>query len=201
MPQKILQLGEPALHSLARELSKEEILSQSVQNLITTMQETMRQAPGVGLAAPQIGVLLQIAVIEDCEEYTVNMLPEIRKERGREPVKFHVIINPRITLNGKLEYFFESCLSARSHSRITPRSSSVVVECLDENAKERIIHAKGWYARILQHEIDHLKGRLYIDFADAKTEIINNDENRRKWINAPASEIHKFYEECLKNSS
>ncbi|HLJ28261.1 MAG TPA: peptide deformylase [Candidatus Angelobacter sp.] len=164
MPLKVVQTGEPVLREAARPLSPEEIVSPEVQRLIAMMKETMRDAPGVGLAAPQVGHSLQLAVIEDRPEYTKDALPHQLAERERQPVPFHVIVNPKLTLMGEIEVeFFEGCLSLPGYMAIVPRARKVRVECLDEHSKPRMIEASGWYARILQHEIDHLNGTLYID--------------------------------------
>lgn len=164
----IVQAGHPALRQPARELSVEEILSPEIQNLIQEMKTTMRAAPGVGLAAPQIGKFLQLAVIEDMD--LSQLTQEELKIRDRTPVPFHVIINPRIHLdNSEPVAFFEGCLSLNGYIAIVPRAKSVTVECLNERAEPVTIHAKGWYARILQHEIDHLNATLYIDRAQLQT--------------------------------
>ena len=93
------------------------------------------------------------------------MTPQQLSERDQFPVPFHVIINPRIYIEEKAENieFFEGCLSIPSFVGVVPRAKSVRVECLNERAEPIVIQAKGWYARILQHEIDHLYGTLYID--------------------------------------
>jgi peptide deformylase len=164
MTLKIVQVGEPVLRNKAWSLSNDEILSAPVQQLIDMMRETMRDAPGVGLAAPQIGEPLQLAVIEDRTEYSSGIPKELLDERGRSTVPFQVIINPQIYFeqNGPVE-FFEGCLSLNGFTAIVPRALSVRVECLNERAEPIVIRASGWYARILQHEIDHLNGTLYID--------------------------------------
>src|SRR5215469_1085189 len=100
---KIVQTGEPVLRQVARSLSKEEILSDNIQRLIGDMRETMRDAPGVGLAAPQVGLPLQLAVVEDREEYLRDLRPEQVAEKERRPVPFHVIVNPTIVPSGSLE--------------------------------------------------------------------------------------------------
>ncbi len=92
----IAQIGEEVLRVPANELSRKEILSAKTQELIEFMRDTMRNAPGVGLAAPQVGVPLQLAVIEDCEEYHKKLTPTQLSERQRRPIPFHVIVNPRI---------------------------------------------------------------------------------------------------------
>jgi peptide deformylase len=162
---KIVQVGEQVLRERARPLSPEEIRSESIQLLIEFMRETMQDAPGVGLAAPQVGMSIQLAVIEDREEYHRNVTPEQMKERERKPVPFHVIINPNITLldrDGEAE-FFEGCLSVAGYTAIVPRARTVRVDCLDHKGNAKTINASGWYARILQHEIDHLGGTIYTD--------------------------------------
>jgi peptide deformylase len=160
----IHQVGAPVLRQRARLLTVEEIRSATVQGLIEQMRDTMREAPGVGLAAPQIGQSLQLAVIEDREDYLQGIAPAILQERERAPVPFHVIINPRlITTQEAPALFFEGCLSLDGYAALVPRAIAVRVDCLNERGEAVVIQARGWYARILQHEIDHLNGALYID--------------------------------------
>jgi peptide deformylase len=160
---KIVQAGEAVLREPARQLSRDEIRSTEVQRLIEWMRETMRDAPGVGLAAPQVGFPLQLAVIEDRAELLRAIPAEKLAERGRRPVPFHVIVNPSITVEGASVEFFEGCLSVAGFTAIVPRALRAKVECLNEKGDPVSIAADGWYARILQHEIDHLHGTLYID--------------------------------------
>jgi peptide deformylase len=132
--------------------------------LIEAMRECMHEAPGVGLAAPQLGLGLQLAVIEDREEYHKEVSEALLAERERRPVPFHAIINPILEEIGEERAeFFEGCLSVAGFSALVSRSRVVRVNCLDEWGVSRVIEASGWYARILQHEIDHLNGTLYID--------------------------------------
>jgi peptide deformylase len=164
MTLEILQVGWPVLRQRARPLTTDEVRSATIQQLIEQMRDTMREAPGVGLAAPQIGQPLQLAVVEDREEYLRGIDPGILQERERVPVPFHVIINPRLTVVQEAPtVFFEGCLSLDGFAALVPRATAVRVECLNERGEPLIIQARGWYARILQHEIDHLKGTLYID--------------------------------------
>lgn len=161
---KIVQVGEAVLRQRARQLGADEIRSRETQQLIEWMRETMYDAPGVGLAAPQVGLGLQLAVIEDKPEYLKDVPEAVIKQRERKPVPFHVIVNPKITLQGPAEVeFFEGCLSLATFTAVVPRARQVKVECLDHNGKSKVIEASGWYARILQHEIDHLQGTIYID--------------------------------------
>jgi peptide deformylase len=161
---KIVNVGEPVLRTRSQELSREEILGPAIQSLIEYMRETVRDAPGVGLAAPQIGESLQLAVIEDKAEYHKTLTESELRDRRRNEVPFHVIVNPVVELlTGLTEIFFEGCLSLPGFTALVPRASEVRVHCLDHQGNPRIIEASGWYARILQHEIDHLHGILYID--------------------------------------
>lgn len=130
----------------------------------------MRDAPGVGLAAPQIGLPLQLAVIEDRPEYSKDVSASLLAERERKPVPFHVLINPNIVEQSEEQVeFFEGCLSLAGFSALVKRSRQVAVEYWDESGQTRRLEAQGWYARILQHEIDHLQGRLYIDRMDPRS--------------------------------
>jgi peptide deformylase len=186
---KIVQAGEQVLMHPARELVSDEIRSREIHELIEHMRETMRDAPGVGLAAPQIGLSIQLAVIEDREEYQAHLPQEVLAERGRRPVPFHVIINPAIVSStGVPVEFFEGCLSVEGFSAIVPRYPGVVVECLDENGAAKTIEASGWYARILQHEIDHLHGRLYLDRMHRRT-LMTVENFGRFWKDLPISEV------------
>ena len=170
MKLEIVQAGDPVLRQQARELKKDEILSQPVQELIEHMRETMREAPGVGLAAPQIGVSLQLAVIEDRSEYLNDVPADRLAELQRAAVPFHVIINPKLSFldDGSVE-FYEGCLSVEGYMAAVSRALNVRVECLNERGKDVTIDAHGWYARILQHEIDHLNGTLYVDRMQTRT--------------------------------
>jgi len=182
MKLKIVQVGDPVLRKQSRPLTKDEISSPSIQLLIDLMRNTMREAPGVGLAAPQIGKSLQLAVIEDRAEYLTRLSADELAETQRAAIPFHVIINPKLTVLDKSSaQFFEGCLSVTGYQAIVDRALSVRVECLNERGEETTIKAQGWYARILQHEIDHLNGTLYID--RMKTRTLTNGENMTKFWN------------------
>jgi peptide deformylase len=161
---QIVQTGDPVLRKVARPMSVEEITSATTRHLIERMRDTMRAAPGVGLAAPQIGESIQLAVIEDRIDYLKDVSAEQLAERQRSPVDFHVIINPKLSIVGETTAdFYEGCLSVEGFAAVVRRAENVRVECLNERAEPIRITAQGWYARILQHEIDHLNGTLYID--------------------------------------
>jgi len=167
------------LRQPGRALTPAEIKGPEVQQLVELMRETMRHAPGVGLAAPQIGLALQLAVIEDTAESAAT---------ERSPVPFHVIANPRLQLGPEIVEFYEGCLSLEGFQAIVPRARSVRVEALDHKGEPVVIEAAGWYARILQHEIDHLNGMLYIDRMRSRT--ISTARNfSRYWAGIPIEEV------------
>jgi peptide deformylase len=185
---KIRQVGELVLRQKSRPLSIEEISSQYVQQLIESMRETMHDAPGVGLAAPQIGIPLQLVVIEDTPEAIQRLSPEQAAERERRPVPFQVLINPILTMPEGAAEFFEGCLSLAGYTAIVPRARKVHVEALNEHAERVVIDATGWYARILQHEIDHLGGLLYIDRMNPRS-FTTQDNYFRIWKDKPIPEV------------
>jgi peptide deformylase len=188
-PLEIKLAGEPVLRQAARKLTREEILSPSTQQLIEQMRETMRKAPGVGLAAPQVDLSLQLAVIEDKPEYMKDIPSETLADRNRKPVPFQVIINPALTLESASDRdFFEGCLSLPGLTALVLRASRVRVECLDHRAQPQTIHASGWYARILQHEIDHLRGTLYIDRMEPRS-LCTLDNYSKHWKELAIAEV------------
>jgi len=132
----------------------------------------MREAPGVGLAAPQIGQSLRIAVIEVRAEQLANRgyTEQELAEREMEPIPFYVLINPRLTVvDAAPVTFFEGCLSVAGFAAQVARAHTVHVAALDHRGAPFELTARGWHARILQHECDHLDGRLYIDVMDSRT--------------------------------
>jgi len=164
----IVQVGDPVLRQAARQVEPTELAE--LAGLIAEMRETMRDAPGVGLAAPQIGRSLQLAVIEDPPERQAALSRDELAARERAAVPFHVIVNPRlIPVGDDVVLADEGCLSFRGYVMTVPRARRVRVEALDEHGTSRVIEASGWYARILQHEIDHLGGILCCDRMDPRT--------------------------------
>ena len=185
---KIRQAGEPVLRQTARELTRDEILTPAIQDLIEWMRETMHDAPGVGLAAPQIGLPLALAVIEDRAELLGGIPPERLAERRRRPVPFQVLINPRLKLTGSEAAFFEGCLSVAGFSAVVARSLEIRVEALDHRGLPVAFTAEGWHARIIQHEVDHLRGALYLDRMLPGTFMTLENLNRY-WSNRPMEEV------------
>lgn len=192
---RLHQVGEPVLRDSARPLTREEILSEPIQESISSMHDTLRDAPGVGLAAPQVGLPIQLAIIEDLPEYWTELSASEIAARERTTVPFHVIINPRISSASEPSVeFFEGCLSLAGFTALVPRSREVIVECLNERAEVQIIQASGWYARILQHEIDHLNGTIYVDRMRSRS-FMSLDNYERYWKRESLEEIRRRFAE------
>ena len=132
-----------------------ENFDEDLKELVDDMVETMREAPGVGLAAPQIGISKRIIVVEFGDEYDETV-----------PNQLYVLINPEITKksNATLKGI-EGCLSVPGLVGEVERASAVTVVGQDLTGKKVKIRAQGWLARIFQHEIDHVNGLLYTDRA------------------------------------
>jgi peptide deformylase len=149
----ILTLENPILRTRAR---KVRAVSPSLRAFIDDMIETMRAAPGVGLAAPQVGVGQRVIVIEYADE----------AQGDSAPPKLYAIVNPEIVRRSKeMLPGTEGCLSIPGYLGDVERHQSVTVRGLDRNGNPFRIKAKDWLARIFQHEIDHLDGVLFIDRA------------------------------------
>jgi peptide deformylase len=138
--------------------------------LIGQMRDTMREAPGVGLAAPQIGESARIIVIEDRPEYFASLRPEVVAERERAPIPFTVMINPEVVnTSEEVTEQPEACLSIPACAGLVTRPRSVRVKFLDSSGQLTSLEVCGWHARIIQHEIDHLNGILYIDLPGTRS--------------------------------
>jgi len=161
---EIVQAGAPVLRNRAAEVPLAEIATDRFQALIASMIATMRAAPGVGLAAPQIGLPFRVFVAEDPEPLHSGEDADERSARGRVPLPLRVFVNPVLRAIGDARAtFFEGCLSVDGYTALVERSLEVEVTGLDERGAPARLSAKGWPARILQHEMDHLDGLLYVD--------------------------------------
>jgi peptide deformylase len=160
----IVQVGTPVLRERAQNVAVGRMSSPEFAALCEAMVETMREAPGVGLAAPQIGLGLRMFVMEDKPEYVANLTPEENAERERDTVPLRIFVNPKLTPIGDEKVgFFEGCLSLEGYVAYVERYAEVEVSGLDEKGQPQTMRTRGWPARILQHEFDHLEGMLYID--------------------------------------
>ncbi len=160
----ITQTGAAVLRARAPEVDAAEIQTPEFQALVARMVDAMRKAPGVGLAAPQLGVSKRVFVVEDREELMASLTPLEREERERVPVPVRVFVNPEVTPVGEEKVmFFEGCLSVAGFAGMVARYREVEVKALDEKGQPVSWRVRGWPARILQHEMDHLNGTLYVD--------------------------------------
>jgi peptide deformylase len=176
----IVQAGDPVLRRPTRLVPIDEIGSDRIQRLIDAMIATV-SGVGVGLAAPQVGVDLRIAVIEDPPEYHAFLPDDLLEAQDRTPVERYVLINPELTVvDATPAEWFEGCLSVDGYRAIVPRSRAVHVRALDRDGQPFEVDATGWHARILQHEIDHLEGGLYVDRMLTRT-LVDSGSYSERW--------------------
>lgn len=188
----IVQSGAPVLRARAAEVLPERVDTPEMRALIARMIDAMRRAPGVGLAAPQIGVGLRVIVLEDRDELIAKLTPEERRERERVPFGPRVFINPVLRLLGEERaVFFEGCLSVRGFAGLVERSAEVEVSGLDERGQPATWRVRGWPARILQHEVDHLDGTLYIDRMKTRS-FTTLDQVKALYAGKPIAEIRRL---------
>ena len=172
----IVQAGHPVLRQQAAVFDGQ-LDSSELAALIALMREVMHDAPGVGLAAPQLGIPLQLAVLED--QYDVDA--DTSAVRGRSPLAFFAVINPSYRAVGTgTAAFYEGCLSLQGLQAVVPRHGSVRLDFTDPSGTARQQEFTGWQARIVQHETDHLQGILYIDRAELRS-LSNNAEYAARW--------------------
>jgi peptide deformylase len=156
---EILTEPDPVLRKKAKKVPA---VTADIRTLIDDMVETMRAAPGVGLAAPQAGVGQRVITVEYAEE------PDHELAEGENPPQpvLYTLINPKITRSSREKVAgIEACLSVPGFAGEVERNVEVVVKGFNAQGAPVRIKAKGWLARIFQHEIDHLDGVLYVDRA------------------------------------
>jgi peptide deformylase len=162
-PVEIVKIGHPALRHGTRPVSPDLFDTPVLYHLIDVMRTTLT-GRGVGLAAPQIALPLRLFVIEDTEDRMTHLTPEQRRERHRYPYPFEAVINPvwRAT-SSRTAIEQEGCLSIPGLKADVPRFWSIEAEGFSPDGKGKRWLLEGWPARIFQHEIDHLDGRLLTD--------------------------------------
>jgi peptide deformylase len=152
----ITTLPDPVLRRKAHKIT---VIDKDLQTLIDDMVETMRDAPGVGLAAPQIGKSIRLCVVEYGTE-------DEDGDEVEETKKLYVLINPEIVeVSEELVLGTEGCLSIPGLVGQVDRHEKIVVKALNRFGRPLRIKAQGWLARIFQHEIDHLNGVVFTDLA------------------------------------
>lgn len=154
---KVARIGNPIVRAAALPVDVDSIRSASVQRLIDDMVETMHEYDGVGLAAPQVHVGLRLAVIEVPAD----------DERSEAAVPLTVLVNPAITpLGEETEMGWEGCLSIPDLRGQVPRFKRLKLEARDRKGKAYSVEAADFFARVIQHECDHLDGAVYLDRMD-----------------------------------
>ena len=183
----IVQVGEPVLRSRGADVREDEL--EALAAHIPVMVATMRAAPGVGLAAPQVGDSRRYAVVEDRSSY-IDAMPDGEADRlERRALELGTIINPRYEPVGeRMVMHFEGCLSLDGYRALVARHHTVRVNWTDltGNSHEEIL--SGWQARIFQHEIDHLDGILYIDRMEPRS-FMSNRNWARHWMEQSEDEV------------
>jgi peptide deformylase len=171
---KVARLGHPVLRRVTEPLSSGELQLPSCQKFIDDMVETMKEYDGVGLAADQVHASKQIAVLEVADN---PRYPEKPK------VPLTVLVNPKITpLTEELEDDWEGCLSIPDLRGTVPRYKSIRVQALDRSGKELDFIANDFHARVIQHEWDHLNGKVYLDRMRDLSTLAFLTEFARYWL-------------------
>lgn len=167
----IVQCGDPVLRRPAEPVGPHDLDTRELKLLVARMRATMEAAPGVGLAAPQVGVSIQLAVLHDGPERWSQLTEDERIARERIDLPFTVLVNPTLwpVDDGDSVSFYEGCLSVPGLTGVVARHRAVRVEALDEHGQPVDRVFSGWAARIVQHEVDHLDGRLYLDRVETRS--------------------------------
>jgi peptide deformylase len=178
-PLPIVAAGDPVLRRPA-EPFEGQLDPALLARFVAALRATMHAAPGVGLAAPQVGIPLRLAVIED----PAPVPEEIRVARARVPQPFRVLVNPSYEAVGaERAAFYEGCLSVPGWQAVVARAARVRLRALDEHGIAVDEEFTGWPARIVQHETDQLDGMLYLDRAELRS-LSSNQSIADRW-NAP----------------
>jgi len=171
---KVARLGHPVLRRVAEPVSPETLGTADTQSLIDDMVETMAEYDGVGLAAPQVNVSRRLFV------YGVAAN---RRYPDAPPIPLTVLVNPRITaLGDEQEEDWEGCLSVPDLRGKVPRFTRVRVEAYGREGKPLCFDAEGFHARVVQHECDHLDGKVYLDRMRSMETLTFLPEFQRYWM-------------------
>jgi len=173
---KVAKLGNPVLRQIAKQVDLKELADQEgeLQYFIDDMIDTMREEDGVGLAAPQVNRSLQIVVLE----YENN-----ERYPGESSIPVTVLVNPVLSDYGEEKALgWESCLSLVDFRGLVPRSTSVTLKAYDRDGNKIEKQATGFEAVVLQHEIDHLNGKVFLDRMEDLTQLAYQEEFEEFWL-------------------
>ncbi|MBZ3878050.1 Peptide deformylase, mitochondrial [Sciurus carolinensis] len=166
----VCQVGDPVLRAVAAPVEPAQLASPELQRLVQRLVQVMRRRRCVGLSAPQLGVPLQVLALEFPEALFRACAPRLRELRQMEPFPLRVLVNPSLrVLDSRLVTFPEGCESVTGFLACVPRFQAVQISGMDPRGEQVEWQAKGWTARIIQHEMDHLQGCLFIDKMDSRT--------------------------------
>jgi peptide deformylase len=155
MIRPVCRMGHPVLRQKAAEVSRDYLVSDEFRQLVQDMRDSMNHYGGIGIAAPQIGVSLQVAIIE---------LGSINRYDEVVSLPFTVFVNPKLELmTDEQQGFWEGCLSVPGLRGFVERPKKLKVNFLNEKGEAKEIVADGFLATVIQHELDHLFGVLYVD--------------------------------------
>lgn len=183
---EVAKLGNPVLREIAEPVDLEELTASgenALQILIDDLIDTMRAEDGVGIAAPQVARSIQLLVVEcaDNERYP-----------DQENIPITVFVNPVITrFSEETVSFWEGCLSLPDLRGLVPRSREVTVEAWSREGKKMVVEARGFFAVVLQHEIDHLQGQVFLDRMTDLTQLAYNKEFETYWVEQEDTELSK----------
>lgn len=170
---KVPRLGHPVLRMVARPVPVEAIDTPEVQRLIDDMVETMHEYAGVGIAAPQVHESRRIIVLESAAN---------PRYPDKPAVPLAAYVNPELTVVGEeTEEDWEGCLSVPDLRGRVPRATRVRVTALDRHGRRVEVEATGWHARILQHECDHIDGKVFLDRMRDLSSLTHLAEFARFW--------------------
>lgn len=171
----IIRLGHPIIRQTAEPISTEELALPETQRLIDDMIETMRNANGVGIAAPQVGVAKQIVILEI--DGTNPRYP------GQVAIPLTVLVNHKIVAHSDTtETDWEGCLTVPDLRGQVERWSAIEVDALDRHGKPLSFRASGFHARVIQHEGDHLAGKVFLDRMTDFSTLTHLDEYQQFWV-------------------
>ena len=173
---KVAKLGNPILRQVARQVDLKELADQKseLQKFIDDMIDTMRQEGGVGLAAPQVNRSIQVLVleVENNERYP-----------GEAPIPVTALVNPVLSdFSEETVLGWESCLSLIDFRGLVPRSALVTLNAYDREGNKIEKRATGFEAVVLQHEIDHLNGKVFLDRMEDLTQLAYQEEFEEFWL-------------------
>ncbi|KAF2879437.1 hypothetical protein ILUMI_26737 [Ignelater luminosus] len=166
----IIQIGDPVLRVVADNVPNDLIKSSEIQFLIKIMKGVFKRYDCVGLSAPQIGISLRVFITEFNANHLKAFDEAERKTKEMKIFPQTVVINPQLKVTDYTKVIYtEACESVKGYWADVPRYRAVELNGYNENGEKISINAKGWLARIFQHELDHLDGKLYTDSMDRKT--------------------------------